>query len=44
MPTSADVTLMGLFHVVFFALVLMSSCLWGNTTTFVLSTFRFEQS
>lgn len=28
----------------FFALVLMSSCLWRNTTTFVLSTFRSEQS
>ena len=44
MPTSSDVTLMGLFHVVFFALVLMSPCLWRNTATFVLSTFRSEQS
>ena len=37
MPTSSDVTLMGLFHVVFFALVLMSSCLWRNIIQLRLS-------
>ena len=33
--TSSDVTLTRLFLCCFFTIVLMSSCLWGNTTTFV---------